>query len=101
MVIMSDNVYDIDTRKPVKPEIPADASLLAWLNVWKKYIKDNKATALAIIGVDEEGITFCDTIGSGELDLLKLYREADTLKLIINDKLDPIIDVELDEEEGE
>ena len=86
---MTDNVFDIHTRKPVKPDMPKDATVAQWLNAFKKYIKDNGAESILIVGIDREGTSFYDVIGVSEIDLLRLYRELDKVKLLIDDKLDP------------
>ena len=98
---MTENVLDISTRKPVKPDIPEDATVAQWLNWWKKYIKDNKAKTVAIIGIDGEGNAFYDIIGVSEIDLLRIYREVTSIRAVIDDVLDPQIDVELEDEEEE
>ena len=96
---MTENVLDISTRKPVNPDMPEDATVNQWMNAWKKYAKDNKAKTLAIIGIDGEGQAFYDIIGVSEIDLLRIYREINQVQRVIDDVLDPQIDVELEDEE--
>lgn len=90
-------VIDIRTRKPVKADIPENATMTQWFNGWKKYCKDYDAKTVAVIGVDAEGVTFYDIMGASELDLLRLQRELRKLSELIDFYLDPV-DVEVETE---
>lgn len=96
---MTENVVDMTTRKSVKPEMPEDATLSRWFDIWKKYAKDNKVQTLMLVGVDKDGAIYNDVFGLNEVHLLRLYRECDNMKLYIDAIIDP--DVEDDDESDE
>lgn len=96
---MTDNIIDIQTKKPIEPEMPEDVTISQWLNIWKRHVKEYKATAISIIGVYEDGETFNDMIAFKRSDLHGLFYETEYLKDRIKDTLDPSIEIDLEDDE--